>query len=439
MRGNHQIGKRIPGAPGLLWAMIEGYADLLVNNRSYGWAADLANPACKLTIRVISDGAEIASMVADQPRRDLEFIGDGGKSAYDLRFALAPSAASLEVWAEGPKYAKRLPVLARKEMTRGYQTFVDQLGDSDSFAKLERIGIPHRLDGKAVLDIGCNEGFFCIEALKRGAAKVTGIDASAEFIRRAKERNGEIEYIQGSWWNIPDAKYDLILFLSAMHYEKRPKALLDMLADHLNPGGRLILECGMDLTRKEAGWTSVKRGDGEFIYPSRAMLIGILLDRYYVRFHGSSVSQAGDPVPRFVFHASRKMPVVVFLEGASHAGKTILASLLASKERVQLFSIDTWLFDIKNACYPLPDGNPIYARLKKGFDPEYINVLIDGLTEAEAEGLAIALSKSLPLDADCVIIEGYALGRKEVKNKLRELLEKAGAYLWSLARMKVAE
>ena len=39
--------------------------------------------------------------------------------------------------------------------------------------------------GASVLDLGCNEGFFCGEALRQGAARVVGIDANQGFLARA--------------------------------------------------------------------------------------------------------------------------------------------------------------------------------------------------------------------------------------------------------------
>ena len=37
-------------------------------------------------------------------------------------------------------------------------------------------GLPERLDGKSFLDIGCWEGDICVEAMRRGAKDVVGVD-----------------------------------------------------------------------------------------------------------------------------------------------------------------------------------------------------------------------------------------------------------------------
>ena len=43
---------------------------------------------------------------------------------------------------------------------------------------------------KTVLDIGCNTGMFCFEALKRGAREVTGLDKNVDFVQAATMRTG---------------------------------------------------------------------------------------------------------------------------------------------------------------------------------------------------------------------------------------------------------
>lgn len=46
--------------------------------------------------------------------------------------------------------------------------------------------VPADLTGKSVLDIGCNAGFICFEAKRRGAARVVGVDMKQEYIDQAK-------------------------------------------------------------------------------------------------------------------------------------------------------------------------------------------------------------------------------------------------------------
>jgi 2-polyprenyl-3-methyl-5-hydroxy-6-metoxy-1,4-benzoquinol methylase len=50
---------------------------------------------------------------------------------------------------------------------------------------LEGVGFPKRLDGKSVLDIGCNAGFYSLSAWMRGARRVVGLDQQPHYINQA--------------------------------------------------------------------------------------------------------------------------------------------------------------------------------------------------------------------------------------------------------------
>src|SRR5262249_42485176 len=70
----------------------------------------------------------------------------------------------------------------------GVQTAPDHfLGDYPSikWRKFSR-ALPSDLQGKTVLDVGCNAGFYSFEMKRRGAARVLGIDASDEYLAQAR-------------------------------------------------------------------------------------------------------------------------------------------------------------------------------------------------------------------------------------------------------------
>jgi len=46
--------------------------------------------------------------------------------------------------------------------------------------------IPQDLQGASVLDIGCNGGFYSIEAKRRGAGRVLGIDIDDRYLNQAR-------------------------------------------------------------------------------------------------------------------------------------------------------------------------------------------------------------------------------------------------------------
>jgi tRNA (mo5U34)-methyltransferase len=51
----------------------------------------------------------------------------------------------------------------------------------------ETIGrcLPEDLTGRSVLDVGCNAGFYAVEAKRRGAARVLGVDGQRQHVRQA--------------------------------------------------------------------------------------------------------------------------------------------------------------------------------------------------------------------------------------------------------------
>src|SRR5471030_2176904 len=106
-----------------------------------------------------------------------------------------------------------------------YQSFSEGTGDSPSHEKLKMLQMPEDFAGRSFLDVGCNEGFFCGEALKRGASRAVGIDANASLLIRARERFPEADFVHSSWEKFPDEKFDVVLFASAIHYEPDPQRL----------------------------------------------------------------------------------------------------------------------------------------------------------------------------------------------------------------------
>ena len=132
-------------------------------------------------------------------------------------------------------------------MHKRYQTHADAVpGMSDSQRKLRAIHLPSSLAGTRVLDIGCNEGFFCNEAIQRGAATVTGIDVLMSNIDCARKlMRPRIRFIHQSWAQLPAGEFDLILWMSTMHYERNPRMVLDQIRDRLAKDGLFIFEGGV--------------------------------------------------------------------------------------------------------------------------------------------------------------------------------------------------
>lgn len=109
-------------------------------------------------------------------------------------------------------------------------------GQKDTFTELHyRIGLPERLDGMTVLDIGAAEGFYSFECEKRGAI-VTAVDqfssAQSGFALVRELLGSKVKHIHGSIYTL-DAhelgQFDLILCLGVLYHLRYPLLALDNL------------------------------------------------------------------------------------------------------------------------------------------------------------------------------------------------------------------
>ncbi|HEY0197589.1 MAG TPA: class I SAM-dependent methyltransferase [Rhodanobacter sp.] len=108
--------------------------------------------------------------------------------------------------------------------------------------------MPASLLRQSVLDIGCGSGRYMLHALRRGAARASGIDLSPEMLERAEAELGafrvhaEVELTEGSLTAlpVPDAMADLtICGLVVGHLEDLQQALAE-LRRVTRPGGSVL-------------------------------------------------------------------------------------------------------------------------------------------------------------------------------------------------------
>lgn len=317
--------------------------------------------------------------------------------------------------------------------TSGYQTFPDLVGSSDSAGKLAAIQLPERLDGLRVLDLGCNEGFFSLEAMRRGASEVIGIDADSAAIERARQRSSRIKFLHQGWKSLPPGPFDIVLLLSALHYEPNPRALLRRVADVLRPNGLLILETGVSSKAgSTVGWTQrpIARDDVVW-YPTRDLLINRYLEPFIVREAGPSVSQRGDMVRREVFHCTLRRPIVLLIGGPSRLGKTALARELGSATTMTL-NLDSILDEIRRSAQL--SSSQLLAHIREAFEAgcdlgQTVRVL-------EKAGLSTDLAEMIealvPTDERIVAIEGYALTDTVTRLLIERLARRA--FVWTITR-----
>jgi SAM-dependent methyltransferase len=364
-----------------------------------------------------------------------------GRGLSSLGFRKKPQSPQNDVLIERVDYEQS----STKRQIRQYQSIGGGSSSSDSYEKLERLmlarlkrpGAKRPLEGFSVLDIGCNEGFFCNAARELGATRIVGIDRSKAYIELARQRFPDINFLQGSWWDVPEEKFDLVLFLSAIHYEPEQSRLLGFLATRLKPNGTLVLECGVASDRMvepNEGWRAVMRNDGLRRYPTPSYLQEFLLANYVTEKIGPSVAQRGDPIPRFVFHCTPRRPIALFISGAQNSGKTTLANILRSRS-ILTYSIDSLFLRLVSveAYFRSDLSKRLREQLgeKRSWRVAADVIVKDGREREFCEQVVT----ELPLEnAVLFAIEGEALSRQTIRSTMEQTLQDRGIVVWQICR-----
>lgn len=302
-------------------------------------------------------------------------------------------------------------------------------GQTDSSHKLERLKLPTDLSGKSLLDIGCNEGFFCDQALKRNASKVLGIDLNQEFltVARGLYNDERLEFRQQSWKQLPRDTFDIVLWTSAMHYELDPATVLKEIASILSPDGFLVLECGVSLLPRKEMYYSL-RHDGGLWYPTMLYLEKVLTAcGFSIRVVSEPETVGTDPVPRAVFHCYRQLPVVLLVTGTTRAGKSTLASLVF-QDATKVIALDHFVSRIYNAKWVHTD---LEKHIKENLNPHSLGGVYESIDQVGlTQSYAKLLAKSVAASDKLVVIEGM-LTQKQIRALTDELNGRAKIWIAS--------
>ena len=287
-----------------------------------------------------------------------------------------------------------------------YQTHSPgEKGMVDSQHRLGRLQLPADMRGKAMLDIGCNEGFFCNVVAERGAAKVVGIDVSEGALSMARDLYGKrnIEFRHQPWTRLPDDVFHLVLWSSGMHYERDPLLVFRQVADRLAPGSLFVLECGV-VQEGSKEMVLVQRHDGSFWYPTKRFLEEYLLYDFTFRQIGPGELIGTDPVPRFVYHCRKRRTSVIVFRGPTGTGKSAAAQSLY-QAATKVIALDVFVYRIRFATHHHTDLQK-YIRdnhRHTGLTELYTGIDDKGLTEEWTKLLAQGVAATDRV----VIIEGY--------------------------------
>jgi trans-aconitate methyltransferase len=98
--------------------------------------------------------------------------------------------------------------------------------------------------GERILDLGCGTGHLTQEIQNHGA-EVTGIDASADMIAKAKESYPRVTFIVADAADFHfDEPFDAIFSNAVLHWVHKADDAIKCVYDSLKPGGRFVAEMG---------------------------------------------------------------------------------------------------------------------------------------------------------------------------------------------------
>jgi SAM-dependent methyltransferase len=200
--------------------------------------------------------------------------------------------------------------------------FLDLLGD---------------VQGLDILDLGCGDGAFGLDAFECGARSYTGLDASKKMIGRAREslagRNAILQQLDMATWQPTPASVDVVTSRLALNYIPNIATIFQHMFTALRLGGRLVISVEHPLitcnfTPLANGPRSTWQVDNYFVEGSRDHTwLGQSLSKYhhtleswlsYVQQAGFNLQTLRESRPRaIVFHDpaeyQRRLRIPLFL------------------------------------------------------------------------------------------------------------------------------
>lgn len=106
------------------------------------------------------------------------------------------------------------------------------------------LGLLDVKSGEHILDLGCGTGYLTADIQKQGGI-VTGIDASAEMIKKARDTYHDVDFFVADATGFHfDDPFDGVFSNATLHWIKDADAAIKCVYETLKPGGRFVAEMG---------------------------------------------------------------------------------------------------------------------------------------------------------------------------------------------------
>ncbi len=287
---------------------------------------------------------------------------------------------------------------------------VVQPGDIDTQAKFADLVQGLDLEGKTVLDVGCNCGEMCRLAAERGA-KPEGIDKDRNYIHQARQLHPDLRFSVRSA-EMATGRYDVVLASAMFHYVGDYRAFFAQMARVTR--GVLV----MDVWLMPGGGPVpmlVYGARDRFIPTSSAFKA--MASRWFGDIVNTGRTLSPDSSERWVLRLRDPKPIqpkAVLVYGAGGAGKTTYARELLGYQHLQLDQIFVDWYRAKRPSAPFSvkdfvDG--LYSRSDLGELAEYMRF--------HRAYLQRWLRRKVSLD---VVIDGYDMKHKNYRAMVLNVL-----------------
>ena len=98
------------------------------------------------------------------------------------------------------------------------------------------------LPGERILDLGCGDGALTLALLEAGA-EVVGVDGSPQMVAAARAAGIDARVVDGHALDF-EGEFDAVFSNAALHWMRRPDAVIAGVRRALKPGGRFVGEMG---------------------------------------------------------------------------------------------------------------------------------------------------------------------------------------------------